>query len=1083
MKNVKAIFALLCLVAFVNSANSQTVGISADPANTANSKAILDLDGVFGTDYRGMLLPRMTDAQKVTYGGTLVAGDEGMTIFNTTNDRYEFWNGTSWVILATTANVSSSTLDDAYDAGGSGLGRTITADNGAVEILGNDGLYVNGDVQVNSLAGTGNRPVHVDANGVLQTNSAITRIDPLYIRGTGLNHNSNRVLKLGSTEVYNAGGRGLRLTIIEKTNHAVLSDVLYDTYGSAAAASNLATALNGVGNSDIGILTSYDAWEGQVNAALRTAFQRLGLYKALMTVGGSRKPYAAIFEGSSNTSVPSVSVVEVEHSDNGSQPYSEIRGWLIDGAFVAASQVPSALSTPVGAFAVGVNESGNVGIGITAPAEELHVIGDIRSSALAGGGNVQADANGNLIVSNDIPNNDPGYIHNQNALDQAASFRINGWGETYGLKINAPDGEKIQFTNAGPNGSKIRHTTGWALDYHSGPGNSSTTGSHRFYTTASNTYRERMGIESTGRVNIRQDIGNDPAFTGLESPESAFGRAQLVLSSSYSDLVIASRESNNNHGSTVTFATYNPSNAGDYRKFVINQGNWGSRAGFLDFGFSNAGGRANPHLNINATDNVVTMDGYNKRVGIGNMNPGQALDVSGNIRSTGGHYINYNNPTIYFQDTDHETGMIHMNSHLMYFLSGSGNNSTNWTLNGSQWPLTINMTNDVSTFGGPAYFMEGSVGINTTSPSGLFHVNNTDDSYMYYSTTGNLYLQSPESSTAQVRIGAAWNRPGVYSNQQLELFSDATGIIFGDSNVELMRMEAGGDFGVGTNNPIYRIHSAGDIYADGGWMRVSGNNGLYFESHGTGIHSVLADGGQYGSVNSYGSTGGWEGYAIDSRYVFMGQDNGQEWGIYNDVDNIWAILYNRLATDNGFRFFNSWSGALNMRIQHTNGGNYASYDGDSNWDFYSDRRLKEDIENEENILERLLKMDVVNYNFIDQGRTETEQKKGIIEYARKEKEIGFIAQEVEKYFPSLVSESEDDRFDFKVKALGYSSFGVLAIGGIKELKIEKDKEIAALKKQIEGLQTGSLESTEVQELKAEVDELKELVKALMENQK
>ena len=43
-------------------------------------------------------------------------------------------------------------------------------------------------------------------------------------------------------------------------------------------------------------------------------------------------------------------------------------------------------------------------------------------------------------------------------------------------------------------------------------------------------------------------------------------RGQLVLSSSYSDLVIASSQANNSHGSTLTFATYNPSDATDYIK-------------------------------------------------------------------------------------------------------------------------------------------------------------------------------------------------------------------------------------------------------------------------------------------------------------------------------------------------------------------------------------------------------------------------------------------------------------------------------------------------------------------------------------
>ncbi|MGE3823872.1 MAG: tail fiber domain-containing protein, partial [Bacteroidia bacterium] len=368
-------------------------------------------------------------------------------------------------------------------------------------------------------------------------------------------------------------------------------------------------------------------------------------------------------------------------------------------------------------------------------------------------------------------------------------------------------------------------------------------------------------------------------------------------------------------------------------------------------------------------------------LGIGSTAPNQKLDVVGAIRSTNYHYINHSSPSVVFQDTDERSGVIHVNSNLMYFLSGNGTNGTSWTQNGSYWPLYLNLNSDEAYFGGPAYFMEGSVGI-------------------------------------------------------------------------------------GNNSPAYRLHVSGDIYANGGWLRVSGNQGLYFESHGTGIQSVEADGGQYGSVSTYGNEGGWDGYSIGGRYVWMAQDGGQQCGLYNDVDNYWYLLINRLATDNGYQFMNSYTGALNMRIQHTNGSRYASYDGDSNWDFYSDRRLKEHIENEENILDRLLKLDVVNYHFIDE--------------CKEEKEIGFIAQDVEQYFPSLVSEATDARYDFKVKTLGYSSFGVLAVGAIKELKIEKDEEVAGLNKKVTEL-LKEIESlkTENERIKAHFNTEIEIIKAAL----
>ena len=190
-----------------------------------------------------------------------------------------------------------------------------------------------------------------------------------------------------------------------------------------------------------------------------------------------------------------------------------------------------------------------------------------------------------------------------------------------------------------------------------------------------------------------------------------------------------------------------------------------------------------------------------------------------------------------------------------------------------------------------------------------------------------------------------------------------------------------------------------------------------------GSHGLRTVTGQYGSVQTVGSNNGWAGYSIDGRYALMASTtHNAGYGMYDDVHNRWMIY-----------------------TKHTNGTRYASYDGDSNWDFYSDVRLKENIEKESSILNRIMKLDVVKYDFIGEGK--------------KYKELGFIAQEVEPLFPSIVSEQDDDRHEFKVKSLGYNTFGVIAIGGIKELKNEKDNEIAELRSENESfkIQDGDID--------------------------
>ena len=56
-------------------------------------------------------------------------------------------------------------------------------------------------------------------------------------------------------------------------------------------------------------------------------------------------------------------------------------------------------------------------------------------------------------------------------------------------------------------------------------------------------------------------------------------------------------------------------------------------------------------------------------------------------------------PTVIFRDTNHNSGMVHVNSNIFYVLRGS-NDAESWTQVNSVWPLQINLTNNNATFGG-----------------------------------------------------------------------------------------------------------------------------------------------------------------------------------------------------------------------------------------------------------------------------------------------------------------------------------------------------------------------------------------------
>lgn len=64
-----------------------------------------------------------------------------------------------------------------------------------------------------------------------------------------------------------------------------------------------------------------------------------------------------------------------------------------------------------------------------------------------------------------------------------------------------------------------------------------------------------------------------------------------------------------------------------------------------------------------------------------------------------GLVINHSSPTIYLQDTNHRSSMIHVDGNTFHILRGSATNSTSWEQFEGKWPLTISLENNDATFG------------------------------------------------------------------------------------------------------------------------------------------------------------------------------------------------------------------------------------------------------------------------------------------------------------------------------------------------------------------------------------------------
>ena len=120
--------------------------VSINPTGTApDAQSILDITSTT----KGVLLPRMTTAQRNAINPSAGA-DFGMVIYNTSTSTYDYWDGSAWQQIPN-ANGIVTSLDGAYDGGGSGAGRSITVDAGSVQMNGTGGavaLETDGDIQL-----------------------------------------------------------------------------------------------------------------------------------------------------------------------------------------------------------------------------------------------------------------------------------------------------------------------------------------------------------------------------------------------------------------------------------------------------------------------------------------------------------------------------------------------------------------------------------------------------------------------------------------------------------------------------------------------------------------------------------------------------------------------------------------------------------------------------------------------------------------------------------------------------------------------------------------------------------------------
>lgn len=146
--NLKQVIVVVTLLIGATSYAQMGVGTT-----SPNSNAMLDIESTS----RGLLPPRMTTAQRtaISPSGTGTSGDNGLLVYDTDENAYYFWNGSSWQVLG----AADSSLGNIYLTSSYGVSLT---QNSPQQVLGTSSL-------VNS---TG---FSQSSNGVLQYTGTATK--------------------------------------------------------------------------------------------------------------------------------------------------------------------------------------------------------------------------------------------------------------------------------------------------------------------------------------------------------------------------------------------------------------------------------------------------------------------------------------------------------------------------------------------------------------------------------------------------------------------------------------------------------------------------------------------------------------------------------------------------------------------------------------------------------------------------------------------------------------------------------------------------------------------------------------------
>jgi len=350
--------------------------------NTTSPNAQLDIQSTnqaapSNTD--GILIPKID----VFPASNPTAAQQGMMVYLTTATTFSgnpkpigfyFWNDSpaDWIAVQGT---DGGTLDQAYDFGSSGAGRTITADAGAVLINGTDGLVSTGTPSIGAVA-----PVGAGARMVWNPRKVAFRAG--FVSGSQWDD-----INIGPFS--SAFGQNC----IASGQHSFATGFANTASGTSSAAFGQFNIASGGLSAAFGINTTAS---GNFSTALGRVSSASGENSFVQGINNSATSFGETVLG--------IGATLYSTSLNGATQFRAAN--LNDRLFVVGNAIDSNNSGFVDTIersdAMVILKNGNIGIGSSTPQDKFHVVGNLRleDGNQASGKVLTSDINGTATWQN-----------------------------------------------------------------------------------------------------------------------------------------------------------------------------------------------------------------------------------------------------------------------------------------------------------------------------------------------------------------------------------------------------------------------------------------------------------------------------------------------------------------------------------------------------------------------------------------------------------------------------------------------------------------------------------------------------------